>query len=149
MQELERNNIFASTGKKPQRPVRFQLACFLVRYSMRGSDTMTVALQLGLGHGTVFSYCRRVSRALREIGLTALAWGDENRRQETINFIQQNYGFPNCVGIVDGTLLRLTEAPKVNGAFYYCRKKYPSVSLHSNRNASNLLIFRRSMFKQL
>jgi len=29
---LEQNLIFQSTGKGPQRPVRYQFACFLLRY---------------------------------------------------------------------------------------------------------------------
>ncbi|KAG1859739.1 hypothetical protein F4604DRAFT_1930457 [Suillus subluteus] len=34
VQILEQNPIFESTGRKPQRPVRYQLACFLLRYGI-------------------------------------------------------------------------------------------------------------------
>ena len=125
---LEKNSIFTSTGKKPQRPVRFQLACFLMRYSVRGGDAMLAAKQMAIGLGTVFLYCRRVSRALRELGLDVLTWGDEARHAEVSGYIHKNYRFRNCVGILDGTLIRLTQAPKVMGLVYYCRKKWPAVS---------------------
>ncbi|KAG1872204.1 hypothetical protein F4604DRAFT_1955696 [Suillus subluteus] len=34
VQILEQNPIFESTGRKPQRPVRYQLTCFLLRYGI-------------------------------------------------------------------------------------------------------------------
>ena len=89
---------------------------------------MLAAKQLAIGLGTVFLYCRRVSRALRELGLDVLTWGDERRHDEVANSIYEDFRFRNCIGIVDGSLVRLTEAPKVMGLVYYCRKKYPAVS---------------------
>ncbi|OSC99379.1 hypothetical protein PYCCODRAFT_840847 [Trametes coccinea BRFM310] len=123
---LEANPIFCSTGKKPQRPVRFQLACFLLRYSVRGGDSMLAAKQLAIGLGTVFLYCRRVSYALRELGLGVLAWGDDARHEEVSEYIEEHFGFRDCIGIVDGSLIRLSKAPDVVGLVYYCRKKYPA-----------------------
>jgi hypothetical protein len=41
--KLADNPIFISTGKKPQRHVKYQLGCFLFRYGMRGSDSLRVA----------------------------------------------------------------------------------------------------------
>ena len=125
---LESNPLFTSTGKKPQRPVRYQLACFLMRYSVRGGDSLHAAKQLGIGLGTVFLYCRRVARALREIGLEILTWGNDERHKEVSEYIFEHFGFRDCIGIVDGSLIRLTKSPKVMGLVYYCRKKYPAVS---------------------
>jgi hypothetical protein len=45
---LEDDPIFQSSGRKPQRPVKFQLAAFLRRYSMCGSDSLQVAKELGI-----------------------------------------------------------------------------------------------------
>ncbi|KAI0658943.1 hypothetical protein C8Q70DRAFT_934053 [Cubamyces menziesii] len=123
---LESNPLFTSTGKKPQRPVRYQLACFLMRYSVRGGDSLHAAKQLGIGLGTVFLYCRRVARALREIGLEILTWGNDERHKEVSEYIFEHFGFRDCIGIVDGSLIRLTKSPKVMGLVYYCRKKYPA-----------------------
>lgn len=125
---LENDPIFLSTGARPQRAVRYQLAAFLLRYAAEGSDAIGVSNKLGIGEGTVYNYCKRVTRALRKIGLTVLSWGNSARHQETANFIEQNYGFKNCIGIVDGSLIRLSEVPMEHGQAYWCRKKFPAVS---------------------
>lgn len=125
---LEKDPIFLSTGPRPQRAVRYQLAAFLLRYAGEGSDAIGVSNKLGIGEGTVFKYCQHVTRALRKIGLTTLLWGDSNRHRETASFIEKNYGFKGCIGIVDGSLIRLSEVPVEHGQSYWCRKKYPAVS---------------------
>lgn len=125
---LEQNPIFRSTGKRPQRAVRYQLACFLLRYGTRGANPLQAAHKLAIGFGTVFLYCRRVVRALRELGIHVVSWGDDERRQETSEYIMDAYGFPDCVGMLDGTLIRLTQMPEENGFTFICRKKFPAVS---------------------
>ncbi|KAG0707246.1 hypothetical protein DFH29DRAFT_897858 [Suillus ampliporus] len=50
--KLADDPIFTSTGTKPQRHVKYQLGCFLFRYGMRGSDTLRVAKELAIGHGS-------------------------------------------------------------------------------------------------
>ncbi|KAG2351457.1 hypothetical protein BDR07DRAFT_1202866, partial [Suillus spraguei] len=120
---LERNPIFESTGKKPQRPVRYQLACFLLRYGTRGADSMQAAHKLGVGFGTVFLYCKRVVRVLRELGLDVVTWGNEDRLQQVATHVMGRSGIPDCVGMLDGSLVRLTEMPERNGFSFICRKK--------------------------
>ncbi|EAU83249.2 hypothetical protein CC1G_11885 [Coprinopsis cinerea okayama7 len=126
---LERNPIFQSRGRKPQRAVRYQLATFLLRYASRGSDTLSVAKRMGIGVGTVWLYCRRVTRALRELGLEVITWGDEDRHRETADHVCERTGFPDCIGMIDCTLIRLTDVPSMWGEVYYCRKKYPAVNV--------------------
>ncbi|KAI0037464.1 hypothetical protein FA95DRAFT_1619051 [Auriscalpium vulgare] len=128
---LESNPIFQSTGRKPQRPVRHQLGCFLMRYGRRGSDTLDAAEKMGIGLGTVFLYCRRVTRALREIGLLVVSWGDAARRQATADAVFAKSGLPDCIGMLDGSLIRLTEAPANSGALFYCRKKFPAINIQA------------------
>ena len=126
---LEDDEIFISKGRRPQRAVRYQLAAFLWRYGREGSDAISVSNRLGIGEGTVFKYCQRVTRALRKIGLTVLSWGDSERHNETAEFVKQNFGFEGCVGIVDGSLIQLSEVPAKHGQSYWCRKKFPAVSI--------------------
>jgi hypothetical protein len=128
VQILEQNPIFESSGRKPQRPVHYQLACFLIRYGTRGANPLQAAHKLGIGFGTVFLYCRRVVRVLREIGMQVIAWGNEDRRNETARRIMNRSGISDCVGMLDGSLIRLTEMPDRNGLTFICRKKYPAVS---------------------
>ncbi|KAG0700992.1 hypothetical protein DFH29DRAFT_806837 [Suillus ampliporus] len=73
---LEQNLNFQSTGKRPQCQVRYQLACLLLWYGSRGADPLQAAHKLAIGFGAVFMflYCRRVVRALRELGVQVVSW---------------------------------------------------------------------------
>lgn len=136
---LEKDPIFLSRGPRPQRAVRYQLAAFLLRYAGEGNDVVGVSNKLGIGEGSVFNYCQRVTRALRKIGLIALSWGDPNHHHTTANFIEQCYGFKGCIGIVDGSLIRLSEVPAEHGQTYWCRKKFSAVrDIQCNRYGPTL-----------
>lgn len=126
---LEKNPIFESTGTKPQRPVCFQLACFLLRYGILGANPMQATHKLGIGFGTVFLYCRRVVCALRELGLKVVKWGNEERHQEIARHVMDHSGIPNCIGMLDGTLIHLTQMPERNGFSFMCWKKFPALNV--------------------
>lgn len=100
---LERNQIFQSKGNRPQRPVAYQLACFLIRYGKLGSDALEPALKLSISGGTVYLYCRRVTRALREAGLECVAWPDDERKEEIKRAMEEISHIPGCIGAGDGT----------------------------------------------
>ena len=40
------------------------------------------------------------------------------------------WGFPGCIGIVDGTLILLMDKPLRNGWAYLFRKKFYAVRMH-------------------
>lgn len=119
--------IFTSTNRKPQRAVRYQLATFLLQYGARGSDALLAAKRMGIGSGTVWLYCRRVTRALRELGATVITWGDDRRRKKTAEYICRVSGLCDCIGIIDGSQIRLTNIPSEWGTVYFCQKKNPAV----------------------
>jgi hypothetical protein len=98
-----------------------------MRYGSRGSDALSVAKRMGIGLGTVWLYCRHITRALREMGVTVISWGDEARRAETAEYIQWVSGLSDCIGILDGSLIRLCDIPTEWGTLYFCRKKFPAV----------------------
>lgn len=98
---------------------------------MRGADSLQAAHKLAIGFGTVFLYCRRVIRALREIGLQVITWGDEDHHNETMTHVMNRSGIPHCVGMLDGTLIRLTEMPEINGLSFICCKKYPAINVQA------------------
>lgn len=118
-----------STGKKPQRHVKFQLASFLIRYGSRGSDVTGTAMKMGIGHGTVIHYCRRVTRAIRELRNQYLGWYSEDRKVEVMDRIEAKSGFPNCLGSGDGSLVRLEERPEEQGEAFIGRKSILGVCL--------------------
>lgn len=120
---LASNTIFHSPKKK-QRHVKYQLAAFLLRYGQRGSDTLDVACKLGLGLGTVHLYCRRITRALRELRGHHVGWLGDDRKQLVSQRIEARSGFPKCLGSGDGRQIRMTTAPDE----FLSRKKEHSVN---------------------
>jgi hypothetical protein len=64
--------------------------------------------------------------------MQVISWGDEDRRNETTQRVMDRSGIPDCVGMLDGSLIRLNEMPDRNGLIFICQKKYPAVSAYYN-----------------
>lgn len=133
---LQEDPIFQSTGSKPQRHVKWQLACFLLWFGSLGSPTLCTAAVLSLGHGTVYQYCKRVTRALRKLSSRFVCWPDDARRSVISDAFEEIWGASDCIGCGDGSLIRLEEVPSRGSQQYWCRKKYPAVCI---RHHSSLL----------
>ncbi|PPQ98190.1 hypothetical protein CVT26_003236 [Gymnopilus dilepis] len=112
---------FISTGRKPQRPVRYQLATFLC--VVGAESAVKTASVVSIAEGCVYNYTKRVVKALRAIRDDHLAWPGPYRR-EFISDALAALGFPGCVGLGDGTYIRLTEKPIRNPWSYFCHKKF-------------------------
>ncbi|KZP34567.1 hypothetical protein FIBSPDRAFT_719687, partial [Athelia psychrophila] len=122
--------IFVSTGIKPQRPVQFQLAAFLCRSgAVSGIKTSSI---VGIAEGTAYNYMHRVVRAFRNIRADHLAWPGIARRQ-FLSGEMGGFGFPRCIGIGDGTYIRLVDKPWIDGWSYWCRKKFYAVPICDHR----------------
>jgi hypothetical protein len=75
----------------------------------------------------MYNYCTRVRRAIRKLIPRFVVWPDRARRLE-LSQAFDTYGFPGCLGIVDGSLIPLTDKPLVDGPVYFCRKGFYAVS---------------------
>lgn len=126
---LSQHTIFQSKGRKPQRPVKWQLAAFLLRYGHRGSDVLDVSIRIGIGVGSVHNYCRRVTRVLREIRGYYVRWPDNDRKDEISQSIYESSLLEKCLGAVDGCHIRLAEEPAEDGEQFRARKKCFAVEL--------------------
>lgn len=115
-------------GRKPQRHVKYQLGAILVRYALRGSDTLWTAQTLGIGFGSVFNYCRRVSRAIQELRDHFLGWPSPPHKEVIATAVCAKTGFWKCIGSMDGLLVRFVQPPSVDGYAFVTRKKFTGVS---------------------
>ncbi|KAJ7500003.1 hypothetical protein FB451DRAFT_1207193 [Mycena latifolia] len=120
---LSHNQIFQSRGRGPQRHAKYQLGCFLIRYGAVGSDSIGTAQKLSIGFGTVFLYCCRVRRALRELRPQYVGWPIPERKVIIKRDIENISGFSRCLGAGDGSLIRFEEIPKDDGHLFMTRKK--------------------------
>jgi len=118
--------VFLSCGKRPQRPVNYQLVVFLLKFG--GLPGIKFAGVLSLAEGTVSLYSHCVCQALRNVHADHLHWPGKEWRT-FLKGEMVKYGFQGCLGMVDGSLIRLAERPRKNPRSYFCRKKYYWVSI--------------------
>lgn len=91
---------------------------------------------MSIGEGSVFNYCRRVIRALRQLGTHAVAWPDQDRKEEIKAAAFEKSGLlTGCIGAIDGTLIYMERKPKVQGDSYVSgRVKRTCVSIRIKLN---------------
>ena len=141
VQLLQDNPLFHSKGKKCQLPVHKQLACFLFRFGVLGSDTLATAQAIGVGHGSVTRCCRRVTRALRELSPRYIYWPNRAQKREISRAFKRKWGGSNCVGCGDGSLIRFSQAPHEFTIQYFSRKKFPAVGVLLGLNWYQLTLY--------
>ena len=76
----------------------------------------------------MYDYCKRVSWAFRKIRDNHLTWPGVTRCEFLSNEMESD-GFPGCIGIGDGSFIRLVDKPLKDGWSYWSRKKFYAVSI--------------------
>ena len=109
--------------------MHLQLLVFLYYAGCSGSSSnhKRIAKLFGISQGTVRNYIKNVQTALVNLKDHLIQWPQEEERQNISNRIHRKYGFPNCIGLMDGTTLPLQLKPKTNGEDYYTRKGFYAV----------------------
>ncbi|KAL3701437.1 hypothetical protein R1sor_019459 [Riccia sorocarpa] len=75
------------------------------------------------------NYTNRVMTALESAMGYEIAWPDcQERAVNSAHFA--GLGFPGCIGLVDGTLVKLSQRPRDDGETYFDRKSYYSMNVH-------------------
>ena len=107
-------------------PVAHQLLVLLKCYGTEGNQASSMSLGnfFGVGTGTVNSHRDNALRGLLTLEGKTYMWPDEKERETIAKRIQVEYKFPNCVGLIDGTLLPLAEKPLLFGENYHSRKNF-------------------------
>lgn len=125
---IEGHEVFRNDSKHPQAPTAHQLLVFLKCVGTSGNGHSTISIKAmfdnKLGKGTVSNFCTRTEEAVLALKSQAVVWPSQIERVEIAARILEDYGFPNCVGIADGTLMPLVFKPTLNGADY-CGRKVP------------------------
>jgi hypothetical protein len=114
-----------SRGSIP-RPTEQQLPVLLKYFGSEGNSAS------GYNLGVFFGISAGAARSCRTSALDALLtledrtyfWPDPEERMQIANCIRDDYQFPNCVGIIDGTILPLATRPLLHGENYLSRKQF-------------------------
>lgn len=122
---ISANSVFQTQSRHPRRGHADLHLMILLKYlGSDGNDNTApkLALFFGLGKGSIDLYLSRAVKAFLALQDSTMTWPDVDERHDIACRIQAKYGFPNCVGMVDGTLLPLEYKPSVDGEDYYTRK---------------------------
>lgn len=106
---------------------KHQLMCLLVYLSCEGSGASNPMLRslFRLGRGTFDNFKKRCIRAIIDcLADKYLNWPTEGERTEIARRFKNDFGWPNLVGIADGTLLPLAFQPETDDAPDYHGRKY-------------------------
>ncbi|KAG8716503.1 hypothetical protein FRC09_015670 [Ceratobasidium sp. 395] len=123
---IKDDEVFKSKGRKPQVPVHYQLAAYLIRYGYEtGSKTSS---KIKVSEGATYKCCKRVTRALRKLRPAYVSWPTNAEKRE-IKLLYESFGFPGAIGAIDGTYFRLLDKPKYRSMSYYCRKKFYAINM--------------------
>lgn len=106
-----------------QKTVEFQLSVTL--FLLGGKSTIwNVASRFGISIGSVAKYTQRIITAIQSLRSQYIVWPHGEYRKRVINGFAQMQGFPNVIGVIDGTHINLFEAPsKPNKDVYINRKR--------------------------
>jgi hypothetical protein len=79
--------------------------------------------------GTIVSWTAEVIEGLVELVEEWIPWPDAARRAEISASFERNFGVSNCIGLLDGTLVRLYCKPALQPEQYWDRKKNYSFNI--------------------
>jgi hypothetical protein len=71
--------------------------------------------RFGVSATTLVNWTHRIVAALVELTQSWIVWPTAAERQQLCLANEEAFGIPNCVGIVDATMVNLTTAPHVQG----------------------------------
>jgi hypothetical protein len=119
--------IFTRKGSKKQAPIAVQLAVLLHFLGTNGKGGSNPKLRnfFKIGRGTVLLYKRRAATAICcQLRSSAIKWPDEEERHRIAEVMKVDHNFPNCIGLVDGTLFPLFFWPTTDDFADYSGRKY-------------------------
>lgn len=127
LSQIEGHPVFkkASTGR-PQAPPAHQLMILLKFLGTEGTGGSAADLRniFRIGRGTAHLYRNRALCAVLSLRKELIKWPDANERKYIASKIQSDFTFPNCVGVVDGTLFPLAMQPQTKDFADYSGRKF-------------------------
>lgn len=121
---IENNSVFQNKSAYFQGEIWHQLYVALNRFGCFGNGASNGALARtsGIGFGTVTLYTKRVMEALKCLEKKVIFWPDYAERARISKRFGNLFGIPGTVGVLDGTLINLSQRPAIDGEVYFTRK---------------------------
>ena len=129
---IHQHKVFKKEGiGKKQYAVQLQMLVFLKRIGSEGAEgnSKKIANFFGISSGTVRNIIKRVTKAILSLKDDVIMWPKASEREAMKTQIKVLYGFQNCIGIIDGTIVILDKRPSYYGDSYWCRKQCYSMNM--------------------
>ena len=108
---IKDHSVFAekTNNGRGQASVKYQLMVLLKYLGTEGSrgSNLNLCSVFGIGEGTAELYRDRVVEALLSLQEATITWPDAAERKAIAERFDNHFGWPHCVGIIDGTLFPL------------------------------------------
>ncbi|GAU92436.1 hypothetical protein RvY_04517 [Ramazzottius varieornatus] len=113
-------------GKIPQADPRLQLMICAYRFESSGSSGFVrkIARRFGVSEGSVLFRTTRCTEALLSVEGSVVDWPDKEERTTIKARILRDSGFPDCIGMLDSTLVPLEYKPTKNCEDYWSDTEY-------------------------
>lgn len=117
--------VFHTPSTNPQRSPQIQLWVALCHLGAPHNGKVFTSSYFGIGEGTVTLYTKRVVTAVLTLQNQYLRMPKPGTTeyQTTVDLMRFRFGFPNCLGSVDGTIIPLSCKPRIQGERYFTRKR--------------------------
>ena len=114
-----------------QAPSEYQLLVFLKYVGSKDSSASNKSLpsHFRIHIGTVELFRQSALTAMLSLSSVAYHWPNGDDRRIISDFIKNSWSFPNCVGIMDRTLLHLETRPELYEEKCYTRKGGYSINM--------------------
>ena len=121
---IKDDEIFRPVLKKPKSPISLHLLILLKFLGSNGNEASTTkhAMFFRVSKGCFTRCLERMVEVMLKHKDEAVFWPGVDERREISKRIEERHGFPNCVGLIDGTLFPLEAKPPTNGEEYFTRK---------------------------
>ncbi|XP_049310781.1 uncharacterized protein LOC125778205 [Bactrocera dorsalis] len=129
---IKDDSVFNTNSSGAQLPLDLQLKIVLFRLGSSGDglSIRKVASLFGVGDGgTIQIITKRVFKAILKLKEKFLFWPNENERLEIVTATRKE--MPGCIGYIDGSELKLAEAPAKKHELFYSRKRQYAIKMQA------------------
>lgn len=127
---IKSDPVFHNARCVSQLPINLQLQIALFRFGGNGDSCSIrkIATLFGVGDGgTIITVTQRVIRAVLNLKTRFLHWPSNEERKKIVK--DTMHELPGCVAYIDGTEIKLAEAPAENHELFFSRKKQYSIKV--------------------
>lgn len=124
LEKIRSHSVFQNKARNDQTDPADQFMVALGRLGFHGNaaSLWNVGTRFGVGEGTVKLFTFRIIQSLLSLESDVVSWPNMQERDAIKERIKEKFKFPNCIGMVDGTLIGLESKPVKGGEDYYTRK---------------------------